>query len=52
MLFGIEQSPCGTYLRERLDEVSPVVLIRAFKMVLAVLQHSKALELYAYDSYL
>ncbi len=30
-LYGVEQAPCDTRLRERLDEVEPQVLQRAYK---------------------
>lgn len=47
-LYGIEKVPCDTYLRERLDEVLPFDVRRAFKDVFASFQRGKALEPYAY----
>ena len=43
-LYGIENAPCDTALRERLDEVDPSALRGAFKRVFAVLQRGKGLE--------
>ncbi len=43
-LYGIERAPSDTALRERLDEVDPSVLRRAFKRLFAVLQRGKGLE--------
>lgn len=53
-LFEVDQTPCDTYLRERLDEVAPRFLRQAFKRVFAAFQRSKALEPFLYydDSYL
>jgi hypothetical protein len=41
---GIQQVPCDTYMRERLDPVSPKVLRPVFKSVFRQLQRGKALE--------
>ena len=43
-LYGIERAPSDTALRERLDEVDPGVLRRAFKRGFAALQRGKGLE--------
>ena len=43
-LYGIEQAPCDTYLRERLDEVDPSHLGTAYKQLFACLQRGKGLE--------
>ena len=53
-LYGIEQAPCDTYLRERLDEVEPQQLRKAFTNLFSALQRGKGLEGFAYlnDHYL
>ena len=43
-LYGIEQAPCDTYLRERLDEVNPQALRACFTQLFSVLQRGKGLE--------
>lgn len=43
-LYGIENAPCGTYLRERLDRIDPSLLRRAFTRLFAELQRGKGLE--------
>ena len=43
-LYGVSQIPSDTYLRERLDEVDPKSLRRAFSDVFAALQRGKGLE--------
>ena len=43
-LFGVEQAPSDTCLRERLDMIDPVHLRPAFRRILANLQRSKGLE--------
>ena len=43
-LYGIERAPSDTALRERLDEVDPSLLRRAFRRVFALLQRGKGLE--------
>jgi len=40
---GIQHVPCDTYMRERLDPVSPTWLRPGFKSVLRQLQRGKAL---------
>lgn len=47
-LYGVEEAPCDTTLRERLDNVSSRLLRRPFKKVFAQLQRGKALEKYRY----
>jgi len=53
-LYGIEQAPCDTYLRERLDEVNPKSLRKNYTHLLHLLQRGKGLEGFAYldDHYL
>ena len=53
-LYGIEQAPCDTYLRERLDEVDPEQLRTAYRRLFSVSQRGKGLEGFAYldDHYL
>ena len=43
-LYGIVRAPSDTALRERLDEVAPSLLRRAFRRVLHLLQRGKGLE--------
>lgn len=51
-LYGVEQAPCDTYLRERLDEVDPHKLRPLYKSMLAQLQRGKVLESFQYlDGY-
>ncbi|MYL14094.1 MAG: transposase, partial [Gammaproteobacteria bacterium] len=40
-LYGVEDAPCDTAPRERLDEVEPSALRGAFKRLFAVLQRGK-----------
>ena len=47
-LYQVENIPCDTYLRERLDEVEPSDLKRAFKKVFSIIQRNKKLEDYTY----
>jgi hypothetical protein len=47
-LYGIEQIPCDTYMRERIDEGIPSTLRRVYKRLFAFLQRGKALESYSY----
>ena len=42
-LYGVEQAPCDTYLRERLDEVDPCVLEKVYKRLFALLQRGRGL---------
>src|SRR5262245_54190117 len=42
-LYGVEDVPSDTYLRERLDKVLPDKLRGAFKKIFAFLQRGKAL---------
>lgn len=43
-IYGIDHVPCDTYMRERLDPVSPESLRPSFKGVFRQLQRGKALE--------
>src|ERR1043166_2736175 len=43
-IYGIQHVPCDTYMRERLDPVSPKWLRPVFKSVFRQLQRGKALE--------
>jgi hypothetical protein len=43
-LYGIQQAPCDTYLRERLDEVDPQHLRKTYSRLFAGLQRGKGLE--------
>jgi hypothetical protein len=43
-IYGIQHAPCDTYMRERLDPVSPKGLRPVFKRVFRQLQRGKALE--------
>lgn len=47
-LYGVENVPCDTYIRERLDLVDPAALRPAFKQVFAQLQRGKELERYVF----
>ena len=48
-LYGVEQAPCDTRLRERLDEVEPSLLQRAYKSGFRALQRGKALPLFEFS---
>lgn len=51
-LYGIQQIPSDTYLRERLDEVDPRNLQKPINRIIAQLQRGKILEQYQYhDDY-
>ena len=43
-LYGICQAPCDTYLRERLDEIDPVLLRPVFKQLFAQVQRGNELK--------
>lgn len=47
-LYGINQIPSDTYLRERLDEIEPHSLQKTLDRLIAQLQRGKVLELYQY----
>ena len=53
-LYGIQQAPCDSYLRERLDAVSPDQLRKTYTRLFAALQRGKGLEGFAFweDHYL
>lgn len=48
-LYHIQNVPSDTYLRERLDEISPPGLQKTIDRLIAQLQRGKVLELYQYD---
>lgn len=51
-LYGVEQAPCDTYLRERLDEVEPRKLCRSYKSVFRAAQRGKVLPFFEFmDGY-
>lgn len=47
-LFGLERVPCDTYVRERLDQVSPKEIRPAFTSIFSALQRGKQLEKYVF----
>jgi len=47
-LYRVQQVPCDTYMRERLDELSPKYLRKPFKKIFAYLQRGKVLDRYNY----
>lgn len=47
-LFGLENIPCDTYMRERLDEINPRELRHAFTSIFSALQRGKQLEKFVY----
>ena len=47
-LFGLENTPCDTYMRERLDEVNPRELRSAFTSIFSALQRGKQLEKFVF----
>lgn len=47
-LYRVLEVPCDTYMRERLDELSPRYLRKPFKKILAYLQRGKVLDRYNY----
>lgn len=47
-LFSIQNTPCDTYMRERLDVIDPKEIRPAFTDVFSELQRGKALEKYLY----
>ncbi len=47
-LYGVEQAPCDTRLRERLDDVEPQRLRRAYKSGFRVAQRGKVLPLFEF----
>jgi len=52
-LFSVNQAPCDTQMRERLDNVDPNEIRKIFKIIFAQLQRGKALEPFEYlDGYL
>ena len=53
-LYGVKHLPSDTYMRERLDELSPTDLRRSFSTCFAQLQRAKELEQFKFinDTYL
>ena len=47
-LYHIQEVPSDTYLRERLDEISPELLRQTFKAIFSQFQRGKELEAYSY----
>lgn len=47
-LYGVDQVPSDTYMRERLDEVDPKSLRRSFKACFSALQRGKQLPLFQF----
>jgi len=53
-LFSLDNVPCDTYMRERLDEITPSVCRRSFCNLFTLLQRNKILDHYRFfgDHYL
>ena len=47
-LYQVDEAPCDTYLRERMDNVEPNEIRGAFKEVFSALQRGKALEQFSF----
>lgn len=47
-LYNVQQAPCDTTMRQRLDELDPRALRPAFTAVFSLLQHGKVLEDYKF----
>lgn len=47
-LYGINNPPSDTYLRERLDDINPDEIAPAYKKIFSTLQRNKVLEKYQY----
>lgn len=47
-LYQVEQIPCDTYMRERLDEVEPKGIRKIFKKIFTKVQRGKMLESFQY----
>ena len=54
VLFSLDNIPCDTYMRERLDEIDPRALRPAFTSIFSALQRGKQLENFVFldDKYL
>lgn len=51
-LYGVQNAPCDTYMRERLDEVDPQSLRSAFTDIFSLAQRGKVIEDYKFlDEY-
>lgn len=47
-LYGVQQTPSDTYMRERNDEIDPYEVRKVFKRVFSAVQRGKGLEEFAY----
>ena len=47
-LFGLENVPCDTYMRERLDEIDPSSIRGVFKYIFSLFQRGRQLEKYVF----
>jgi hypothetical protein len=47
-LYFVDEVPSDTYMRERLDEVDPLLLRKGFNDVFSMIQRNKTLESYAF----
>jgi hypothetical protein len=47
-LYGVQKTPCDTYLRERLDKVDSQLLRPAFKHLFSLIQRGKVIEDYKF----
>ncbi len=47
-LYNVDDTPCDTYMRERLDRVDPKHLRQAFTEIFSVVQRGKVLESYRF----
>ena len=47
-LYFVDEMPSDTYMRERLDEVDPLLLRRGFNDVFSMIQRNKVLESYTF----
>jgi hypothetical protein len=47
-LFDLEKTPCDTYMRTRLDVISPNIIRSSFKRIFTLLQRGKVLEHYRF----
>ncbi len=48
VLYGVQQTPCDTYMRERNDEVDPREIRKAYKRIFSQVQRGKLLEEFTY----
>jgi hypothetical protein len=47
-LYNVVTAPCDTYMRERLDEIDPKSMRKAFTTIFTIAQRHKILEKYNY----